>query len=71
MTIYNSGGNQIDIAQIAIYNNIAFYKSNQIKSNVRFCATCIHYIIQIMMRQKLSISVQYQHYSTKCVKQII
>ena len=31
MTIYNSRGNQIDIAQIAVYNNNVFYKSNQIK----------------------------------------
>ena len=31
MTIYNSRGNQIDIAQIAIYNCFLQIKSNQIK----------------------------------------
>ena len=31
MTIYNSTGNQIDIAQIAIYNYFLQIKSNQIK----------------------------------------
>jgi len=33
VTIYNSRGNQIDIAQIAICKINVFYKSNQIKSN--------------------------------------
>ena len=36
VTIYNSRGNQIDIAQIAIYNCFLQIKWNQIKSNVGF-----------------------------------
>ena len=37
MTFYNSRGNQIDVAQIAInYFTIVFYKSIEIKSAVGF-----------------------------------